>query len=560
MNNNYQKLLARRNKNQPQPTKQKSGFSIEQLTKDRLKTITGQLKKDWDLSQYKEFFPEARAMKRKHIFFVGPTNSGKSYRGFNELAQGESGLYLSPLRLLALEGQEEIEKRGKPCSLLTGEEMELKDNAAFISSTIEMADLDTVVDCALVDEVQLILDEDRGWAWTQALVGVQASKIIMTGSEECIPTLQQLIVDYLGEELEIVKLERMVGFEVMRSHTPNLTLVEPNTAIIAFSRRNVLAIKKELEDAGRSVSVLYGNLSPGVRREEARRFRSGETDILVATDCIGMGLNLPIKTVIFSEVEKFDGEEVRSLTIQEVKQIGGRAGRFGKFECGYIGAMSNQDLAFVKGMIGRSANNATQPCFVRPTLLQLEALKEKLGTDCIKSTLTLFENLGTHGKQIICSGLKDMLSIAEKIEGSTHLSSMSFTDKHTFVCAPVSTDSTMDAFTEWLGGYTRNLTTNLNESKFSAFLSGGHSTEDRHLNDAENWVKTLTVYHWLSRKKNRSFPDFDRCEAFRDQINGYIENSLKKKGLHKRCEKCQAKLHMSHKHKTCDRCFRSNRE
>jgi ATP-dependent RNA helicase SUPV3L1/SUV3 len=142
MNQNYQKLLTRKNRKQD-----KTGLSVEQLAKERLRSILSQLKKDWDLSNYKEFFPEARAMNRKHTFYVGPTNSGKSYRGFNELVEGESGIYLSPLRLLALEGQEELEKRGKLCSLLTGEEMELKEDALFTSSTIEMADLESDVDC-----------------------------------------------------------------------------------------------------------------------------------------------------------------------------------------------------------------------------------------------------------------------------------------------------------------------------------------------------------------------------------------------------------------------------
>jgi ATP-dependent RNA helicase SUPV3L1/SUV3 len=553
MNQNYQKLLARRHGNKSEG--QSSGVSLEQITKDRLKSVMSRLKKDWDLSNYKEFFPEARAMKRKHTFFVGPTNSGKSYRGFNELALGETGLYLSPLRLLALEGQEEIEKRDKLCSLLTGEEMELKEDALFTSSTIEMANLDTPVDCVLVDEVQMILDEHRGWAWTQALVGMQAKKIIMTGSEECIPTLTKLIVDYLGEELEVVRLERMVGFEIMKAHTPNLALVEPSTAIIAFSRRGVLAIKKELEDAGRTVSVLYGNLSPGVRREEARRFRSGETEILVATDCIGMGLNLPIKTVIFSEVEKFDGEDVRALIIQEVKQIGGRAGRFGKFECGYIGAMSKDALEFVKYQMSEKADNSVRPCFVRPTLLQLEALNQQLASTDIKVAITLFASLGNHGEQLICSTLKDMLEIADKIEGSKILSRLSFSDKHVFTCAPVSTGDTMDAFTDWLKGYCNKIPMSLNEAKYGTFLSGGHASDDGVLNHAENCVKTLTVYHWLSRKKVTSFPDLDRCEDFREKINTYIENSLKKKGMHRRCENCGTKIAMAHKHKICDKCF-----
>ena len=146
------------------------------VDKERLKHLVSKMRKDWNLNEYKDFFSVAREQRRKHVFFVGPTNSGKSYRGFNELVLGESGAYLSPLRLLALEGQEEIEKRGKECSLLTGEEMEIKAGARFMASTIEMANLDKWIDCVLIDEVQIILDKNRGWAWSQAIVGIPAKK------------------------------------------------------------------------------------------------------------------------------------------------------------------------------------------------------------------------------------------------------------------------------------------------------------------------------------------------------------------------------------------------
>jgi ATP-dependent RNA helicase SUPV3L1/SUV3 len=108
----------------------------ETVSHSKFKDLVKRLRKDWDLREYKEFFPIARELKRKHTFFVGPTNSGKSYQGFNVLASCQSGAYLAPLRLLALEGQEETEKRGKCCSLLTGEEMDLKPGAHFVASTI----------------------------------------------------------------------------------------------------------------------------------------------------------------------------------------------------------------------------------------------------------------------------------------------------------------------------------------------------------------------------------------------------------------------------------------
>jgi ATP-dependent RNA helicase SUPV3L1/SUV3 len=525
--------------------------------KERLKQLVSKMKKDWNLNEYKDFFSVAREQRRKYVFFVGPTNSGKSYRGFNELALSESGAYLSPLRLLALEGQEEIEKRGKECSLLTGEEMEIKPGARFVASTIEMTNLDTWIDCVLIDEVQMILDKNRGWAWSQAIIGIPAKKLIMTGSEECLPTLKRLIEDYLGEELEIIPLCRIGKLEIHKRPTHHLAHIEPGTAIIAFSRRSVLAYKKELEDAGRKVSVLYGNLSPGVRREESRRFRSGETDVLVATDCIGMGLNLPIKTVIFLETTKFDGRNSRDLTPQEVKQIAGRAGRYGKFECGYVGATNQTSLVLVGQHIQWQQSHFLESCVVRPTETQLTVLREQIRHDCIKSALSLFVQLSTPNSILICSDLTEMLALAEQIEMRTQLKGLSFSDKYLFVSAPVSsTEMLLKSYISWIVSYSKGSPVTFQKGAFSEFSQHSSTNDDSVLNAAENCVKMLVLYHWLARKKSECFPSLEICEELREQVNTFIENSLKKKGLHRKCHSCSRKLPVHHVHKICDKCFR----
>lgn len=537
-----------------------SGNSLENLAKVRFKELVKRLKKDWDLNEYKEFFPLAREMKRKHTFFVGPTNSGKSYRGFNELVLGNSGVYLAPLRLLALEGQEEVEKRGKECSLLTGEEMELKEGAQFTASTIEMGNLEKPLDCALIDEVQMILDRNRGWAWSQAIVGIPSKKILMTGSEECIPTLRRLIEEYLGEELEIVPLERIGKLEVISKPITEIDHIESGSAIIAFSRRNVLALKKEIEDAGRKVSVLYGNLSPGVRREEAKRFRSGETDILVATDCIGMGLNLPIKTVIFSETTKYDGKEVRDLNAQEVKQIAGRAGRYGKFECGYVAVVTHGSLKSVTQHLHTPQEATLESCCVRPTETQLEVLRDQMGGNSIQSAISLFSQLSNVKSTIVCSDLTEMLGLAARIETIAPLAALSFQDKYLFTCAPVSaTDIVIAEYIDWLVSYSSKIPVELQEQHYQSYTKNGSTSEDAILNNAENCVKILTLYHWLARKKKEYFPSLERCEELREKINTFIENSLKRKGLHRKCPVCQKKMAIHHVHKVCDDCFRAKR-
>lgn len=529
----------------------------DKLTK-RIQILAKRLRKDWDLNEYKDFFIAAREMKRTHLFFAGPTNSGKSYRGFNELAQCQSGSYLAPLRLLALEGQEELEKRSKPCSLLTGEEMDLREGASFIASTIEMADLDTPIECALVDEVQLLLDPNRGWAWTQALVGLPAQKIIMTGSPECIPALKKLIEDYLGETLEVIYLDRIGKLEMLPKPLHEVKRATPATAVIAFSRRTVLSIKKELEDAGRKVSVIYGNLSPGVRREEARRFRSGETDILVATDCIGMGLNLPIQTIIFAETDKFDGKGVRMLEPQEVKQIAGRAGRFGKFEMGYVGATRHGGMKLVQNHLHFEYKDSSTTCFVRPTESQLEVLRDQIGNSSIKNALLLFSKLGNSESVLKCSDLAEMMAVAERIENLEALSRLSFAEKYLFTCAPVSSnDKAMEIYIRWLIHYAKENAIDLEENDYRLYMSQPNTSDDSILNEAEINVKILTLYHWLARKKPSSFPSWELCEFLRERINAFIENSLKKKGLHKKCTQCGKQLSIHHHFRICDACHKA---
>jgi len=382
----------------------------------------------------------------------------------------------------------------------------------------------------------------------------------MTGSEECIPTLKRLIEEYLGEELEIVPLTRIGMLEIHKKPTHNLAHIESGTAIIAFSRRSVLAYKKELEDSGKKVSVLYGNLSPGVRREEARRFRSGETDVLVAADCIGMGLNLPIKTVLFSETTKFDGRDSRDLTPQEVKQIAGRAGRHGKFECGYVGAINKLSLTLVSQHIQSEQSHFLESCVVRPTETQLSVLREQIRCDSIKSTLSLFIQLSEPNSILICSDLKEMLKLAEQIEMRAQLNSFSFSDKYVFICAPVSsTEMLIEIYISWLTSYSRGIPVTFQKGAFSEFPRHSSTNDDSVLNEAENCIKMLTLYHWLARRKSEHFPSLTICEELRKQVNTFIENSLKKKGFHRKCYSCSMKLPVHHVHKICDKCFRTKR-
>ena len=295
---------------------------------------------------YPELFPLARAMYRHFILHIGPTNSGKSYNAIEALKHADSGIYLAPLRLLAYEKYEELNEAGCLCSLKTGEEQVYVKDARLQSSTIEMLDFMKQYEVAVIDEAQMIADPQRGSSWTMAVLGVQARTVHVCLAPEAQDAVCAMI-EACGDTYEVVRHTRFVPL-LYEEDSPVVfpDKVERGTAFIVFTRRDVHAVAGELQRAGYSCSVIYGALPYDVRRNEVKRYMAGETDVIVATDAIGMGLNLPIKRIVFLRVWKFDGVEKRQLTPTEIKQIAGRAGRYGMFDEGLVA--SEDDPRLVK--------------------------------------------------------------------------------------------------------------------------------------------------------------------------------------------------------------------
>lgn len=291
----------------------------------------------------KDEFPETRMMKRSFVIHVGPTNSGKTFHALEELKKAYNGLYLAPLRLLALEVFERLNDDGVPCNLLTGEEEISHPNIRHTSCTIEKADFSRIYDTVVIDEAQMIGDAQRGNAWTKALLAIRAKEIHICCSPIALQVIQTILDDcdddYIIEEH--VRQTPLV-FEDRLFRFPKD--VQKGDAFIVFSRRMVLQVAAALADKKIKSSIIYGNLPPDTRRRQVERFLNGETDVVVATDAIGMGLNLPIKRIVFLETEKFDGEKHRPLRVQEVKQIAGRAGRKGMYDQGFVNTFSRRQL------------------------------------------------------------------------------------------------------------------------------------------------------------------------------------------------------------------------
>jgi hypothetical protein len=308
---------------------------------------------------------------QKLILHIGPPNSGKTHHALNALAASGSGWYLAPLRLLAFEVFERLNQRGVRCNLLTGEEFIPVEGATMTAATIEMFNPQRSGACVVIDEAQMLADADRGWAWTRALMEAQSTAIHVLA-----PPSGRALIERLARaaelDLTLQRHERLAEIKVA-DEPWSVRRLPPRTILVAFSRHAALRLKTTLERSNRTVSIVYGNLPPEVRRRQADRFAHGETEICVATDAVGMGLNLPADYVCFYEVQKFDGRQVRTLTAAEVQQIGGRAGRFGLSQAGEVGATSHRDLRVVRQLFAAPVPPLAK-ARVAPTVEDLEMI------------------------------------------------------------------------------------------------------------------------------------------------------------------------------------------
>lgn len=397
-----------------------------------------------NLSEPHEWYPNARRLQRRFVLHQGPTNSGKTFRALTVLATSERGIYLAPLRLLAAEVAEKLRTDGIRCDLITGQERDIDadeqrlaqsklfkslkndspnnddneyDYSAFeevnsphfsdllsetesggqhhVSCTIEMAGVYTSrnwkrrppFDVAIVDEGQLLGDPSRGWAWTQAILGLPAREIHICGSPDML-NLVKALVSRCGDTVEqIHTYERLNPLEIAPQAIGSFKgTIKPGDCIVAFSRNELYKLKKIIERQNKGIiaSMIYGALPPASRHEQVRRFNDPHApeNILISTDAIGMGLNLAVRRIVFSTTTKFDGRRRRNLTKSEITQISGRAGRYLVAGApsdtthgtpGIVTSLHEEDLVKVRDALS-TARRPGYRAGLFPTLEQLELL------------------------------------------------------------------------------------------------------------------------------------------------------------------------------------------
>ncbi len=260
----------------------------------------------------------------KIIALLGPTNTGKTFVAIEEMLKYDSGIFGFPLRLLAREVYDKcVSKVGiEKVALITGEEKIIPGTADYFICTVESMPKEKTVDFVAIDEIQMCADRERGHIFTDRLLNFRGTKLTMfLGSQVMENVIKELITDVNFEKKERFSKLTFGGFK-------KISRLERKSAIIAFSIEDVYAIAELIRRQKGGAAVIMGSLSPKTRNSQVDLYQSGDVDYLVATDAIGMGLNMDINEIYFSNLKKFDGKKTRRLNLIEISQIAGRAGRF----------------------------------------------------------------------------------------------------------------------------------------------------------------------------------------------------------------------------------------
>ena len=303
-------------------------------------------------------------LSKKITALLGPTNTGKTHDAIEKMLEFDSGIFGLPLRLLAREVYEKCLKKigANKVALITGEEKIIPNSADYFVCTVESMPKDKVVDFVAIDEIQMCADKERGHIFTDRLLYSRGEKLtIFLGSQ-----IMKNIIHELVEGVEFLKKERFSNLSY--GGHKKISRLDRKTAIIAFSIEEVYAIAELVRRQKGGAAVIMGSLSPKTRNSQVDLYQSGDVDYLVATDAIGMGLNMDIEEIYFSNLKKFDGKKTRRLNLVEISQIAGRAGRYknnGIFgttgdcealDSDEIKKIENHDLPDIKMLYWRNSN------------------------------------------------------------------------------------------------------------------------------------------------------------------------------------------------------------
>ncbi|EME31361.1 ATP-dependent RNA helicase (mitochondrial) [Galdieria sulphuraria] len=489
-----------------------------------------------DFSHPEDWYPLAREIKRRIILHIGPTNSGKTHAALEALRAAQSGIYCGPLRLLAWEIHERLNKGDEshqcvPCDLLTGQEQTDIPDAQHISCTIEMAPVHRRFQVGVIDEIQLLGDNERAWAWTRALLGLAVEELHLCGDPSSENIVRKLI-NRTQDSLSVQYYERLSSLTVEEDRLTSLQQLQAGDCLVAFSKADLFKWKVDIErETGLKCSVIYGGLPPEVRRQQSMLFNhSNRSDrILVATDAIGMGLNLNIRRVIFSSLLKFDGKEVCSLSPSQVRQIGGRAGRFGSlFPDGLITAVNQEDLEYIRETFSKKLAPVPQAgLFPSADKVQLFAEEKAASRSSFSMIWDEMANLArVDGTFFLCS-FDDVKARAQVIEDLP----LSIETKYTLCMCPV--DMGIPKQSVAFAEFSRELAFEGCVRLTKAMRQVYPAENWKDMNDLESTYKILDMYLWLAQRFRDAFVDIENATMLRTKCCRVLQNCLNSRNLTK---------------------------
>lgn len=474
----------------------------------------------------------------RYVLHIGETNTGKTHHALERMKQAHSGMYLAPLRLLALEVYDKLNQEGVPCSLKTGEEEKITRNANHIACTVEMFHEKDFYDCIVIDESQLIADQERGFSWYKAITKARANEVHIIGSRN----IKNLMLQLLGDaKMDIYDYHRDIPLEV-ETISFSLNSTKKGDALVCFSRKKVLEIASKLQNRHR-VSMIYGSMPPETRRKQIERFIKGETKVIVSTDAIGMGVNLPIRRIIFLENEKFDGTRLRRLTSQEIKQIAGRAGRKGIYNIGKVAF--TKEISIMRELL-QQPDKPVETFTIAPTNQVFEKFQKYY--HYLGEFFELWERFD-NPKGTIKATLTQERELYEIIRGSEIEGRLSIMDLYGFLHLPFSTKDS-GLIRQWL-------------ESVKAIVSGEELPEPmikrRTLEELELTYKAIGLHLlFLYRLNQRTEAIY--WERVREEISHDTNESLKTevKNFRKKCKRCGRSLPLDFSFPICDACHESH--
>ncbi|XP_022598108.1 ATP-dependent RNA helicase SUPV3L1, mitochondrial [Seriola dumerili] len=493
------------------------------------------LRKISDLRVPANWYPEARAIQRKVIFHAGPTNSGKTYHAIQRYLSAKSGVYCGPLKLLAHEIFEKSNSAGVPCDLVTGEErtfVDLEGKAAgHVACTIEMCSVTTPYEVAVVDEIQMIRDPSRGWAWTRALLGLCAEEIHVCGEPAAVDFIRELMYT-TGEEVEVHTYQRLTPFSILDQAVESLDNLRPGDCIVCFSKNDIYSISRQIEARGLECAVIYGSLPPGTKLSQAKKFNDPDDPckILVATDAIGMGLNLSIKRIIFNSLVKPNVNEkgekqMETISTSQALQIAGRAGRFSsKFKEGEVTTMHRDDLPVLKEILSLLVE-PIETAGLHPTAEQIEMFAYHLPDATLSNLVDIFVSLSqVDGMYFVCN-IDDFKFLADMIQ---HIP-LNLRSRYVFCTAPINKKQPFvcTSFLKFARQFSRDepLTFDWVCRHVSWPLAEPKNIKD--LVHLEAVHDVLDLYLWLSYRFMDMFPDTASIREIQRELDDIIQQGVR---------------------------------